>query len=532
MIQKQIRRLVPLLTMLLMLVALQGCGAKKLPSYADYIVSEEEYKGKLEGRRSISEVDVEIKFDGYALTYDTESKTYYYSMADVDSGKNPVVELGNQGYQIIIKEKDITEEIISNNEAIQFAIYNDEAFSEYYLKCTTLPILNIDFDCDIEDVTAEDNTDITLTLFDNQASKQKVITSDGHMHVRGGTTRSFPKKGYKISLTKEKNGETVNNKVNLLNLREDDDFLLYPAYNDAEKIRNVFSMNLWQTSCATDNQLQANTGMEYKYVELFFNNTYWGLYALGYPIDEKQLNMSKDATQNVLYKKMIWDSQCTNTYLECYQMKNVVQDGINDGFAWDMMLNYFSYLEEYQADSDMLFHSIDVDNAIDFMLFINMVQGFDNVIGADTKNMYLDIFRNGDYLTMLYCPWDLDYSWGNCYNGQEKNNTAEYCISYEENNIMESGGLYRIILNQDTDIEEQIEEKYAALRQGDWSDASIEAYLDCYEQQIFGSGAYERDRERWPEGSYQDEGIELDSFREFVLNRLHYLDEYYKYELE
>ena len=50
--------------------------------------------------------------------------------------------------------------------------------------------------------------------------------------------------------------------------------------------------------------------------------------------------------------------------------------------------------------------------------------------------------------------------------------------------------------------------------------------LDGCEQDIFGSGAYLRDMERWPEGSYQDPELGLSVFREYVHGRLRSMDQY------
>ena len=107
------------------------------------------------------------------------------------------------------------------------------------------------------------------------------IFSDGNIHVRGRTAQTYPKKGYRISLIQESlGGNTRPNHVSLLGMRQDDDWLLYAAYNDQEKIRNVFSSNLWKYTCATDNAQGMDIGMEYRYLELFVNGEYWGLYAL------------------------------------------------------------------------------------------------------------------------------------------------------------------------------------------------------------------------------------------------------------
>jgi hypothetical protein len=56
---------------------------------------------------------------------------------------------------------------------------------------------------------------------------------------------------------------------------------------------------------------------------------------------------------------------------------------------------------------------------------------------------------------------------------------------------------------------------------------NLNSMLDEYEKDIYGSGAYLREMERWPDGSYWKPETGLDTFREYVAERLEKLDEYY-----
>ena len=52
--------------------------------------------------------------------------------------------------------------------------------------------------------------------------------------------------------------------------------------------------------------------------------------------------------------------------------------------------------------------------------------------------------------------------------------------------------------------------------------------LRDFERNIFDSGAYLRDMDRWPDGSYGNPDLKLSVFTEYVLARLHAMDEYYR----
>lgn len=55
-------------------------------------------------------------------------------------------------------------------------------------------------------------------------------------------------------------------------------------------------------------------------------------------------------------------------------------------------MNYFDNLSLNQDDNDKLYAGIDIDNAIDIYLLINLIQGLDySMKGSNIKNLYLAI---------------------------------------------------------------------------------------------------------------------------------------------
>ena len=81
-----------------------------------------------------------------------------------------------------------------------------------------------------------------------------------------------------------------------------------------------------------------------------------------------------------------------------------------------------------------------------------------------------------------------------------------------------------VLREQDPNIKELIRTRYHELRSGDWSEQALDGMLDGFEQDIYGSGAYFRDTERWPESSRQDPALGLSLFREYVHERLLAMD--------
>lgn len=497
-------------------------GFSKNPKkFSQCIVTEEQYKEIMEERVETANLLEGIVFDEETLFFDVKNRTFYYSLINGrTSAYDPDINIEDKTncMEIAFMSEKITDKLIRDNQSIPFLVYDQEVYCQYELKCTTLPLMNIECSMEIKD----DALPMQMTLFDNrQFASRRVLFSNGTIHVRGASTRTFPKKGYRISLARDSlGGHARSNDVSLLGMRQDDDWILYAAYNDPEKIRNVFCSNLWQYSCATDNAYGINTGMEYKYIELFLNGEYWGLYALGYPIDHRQLQMDKENETDKLYKIRGWvDAR----QLEFEEGGNVsaykIENSSSSVQNWLPLIRYYNNMYQNMHDNETLSAGIDIDNAIDVYLFFNMIQGWDNVAGETNyylKNQYLSIVESSTGLKAVYCPWDMDITWG------------AYGMTTDFNCIMESGYLNQLIENKDSFIIEKIFDKYWQLRAGQWSEEQINVMLDEYEADIYGSGAFLRDFQRWPDGEYADAAVGLASFRDYVMTRLQEADLYYE----
>ena len=257
-------------------------------TFSKLCVSEETYESLISQRtETAEELILDMKFNDYQAVYDSLDRCFYYSLVEDDQeAYDPQIgyTTNASGIKLAIKEAKISDDMIANNGTIELLAYDDMCYREYRMKCTTLPIVSIHF---YEEPTDLD-VDITFELFDNRAEAiKRELISEGKMRIRGVTTASYEKKGYKVTLVENlKKEEPKENKQSVLGMRTDGDWMLYAGYNDQEKIRNVFSANLWYESCADNNIFGVKNGMEYRYVETFFNDHYMGLYAIGFPVDE------------------------------------------------------------------------------------------------------------------------------------------------------------------------------------------------------------------------------------------------------
>lgn len=531
-------------------------GVFSKTKYENILVDDNEWNEIISNKvLRIIEID-NISFNDNILFKDNQNR-YYYSLVEGEKRKyNPIIKYKASKVKLAIKDI-ITDDMVEQNEPLKLLFYTKDNYYIINVYITTLPLLSIEYKVndisfkeigdkifnfrnisnissidklnkiknhrdyisyDVVIADLKENQPMSIKLFDNRENIQnRVITSDGLFKYRGASTLYYPKKGYRINL---RNG-IENNDISFLGLRNDDDYILYAAYNDQEKIRNVFSSKLWYEGCSKDNNYNTDNGMEYKYIELFINGEYNGLYALGYPIDEKSVLLDNN---EYMFKKYGWD-----------ESEYAILEGNNDmagyeliskssAIAYDYLINYYKkILGSNNSNYKDIYNYIDINNSIDIFLFYNLVQGIDNASDKTIKNTYITIKGDGK---VLYTPWDLDFTYGNVYTSENNVYTSNYYKNITDNVIFKASPAYKLIEAGDKDFIKMIYQKYIELRNNAWSDINIMKIIDKYEKDIYNSGAYIRDMERWPTGNYENPSLKLSKFKSYVIERLEYLDEY------
>ena len=481
----------------------------------------------------------DVYIDDQKLIYDVEDNTFYCSkIEDVDfktisTEKNST----NSVFEVLglnlIKVGLIDDKLI---------MYNKDSVSVSDFVVSSLPFINITVSADtVKDLGLDDtydissNTEASLYLYDNRADFDGVTrstTSDINIHTRGGTTINLPQKNYRISLVNKKKSKTSKYKSNLLGLREDDDWILTSGFSDYEKVRNAFSMNLWHNTAKGRNQWHVDASNENVYVEVFFNNRYHGLYTLSYPIDSKQLDRQDDES---IIKKKDWapseyalDVEFNADFEYDWIAGYYLQDGSPNAYY---VIHDLLYEMAYSEDNAEIRSTVDMDNAIDLYLFYELTQAADNIYDTNVKNLII-INKPADNkygYKLLLIPWDMDQTWGNRYvDGEGKHAISSYDMATDYELPVNWGPVPFLIENGDPDIVKEVQNRYNELRKTVWSDENIMSMLDSYEEDIYGSGAYERTILRWPDANDYGAEIGLSDFKAFVLARLSWMDEYVK----
>ena len=540
MFRKKVRTL-QILLFLSTIIAIICClfTLKSETSYNKLLIDSETYDELIASKTLSNECSYSIYFNDNEIFYDTQNNFYLYSLVSggINSYNPTVYVVASDGSQDndykIAFLSDISQDSIARGDSIPLIIYSDNYYFTSELQCTTLPVISINTFEDITD-SKDIKTEMEFSLFDNRSNvSDRFFSSQGQIHVRGSSSMVFPKKSYRIFLSYiTNNGEEKKNKYSLLGMRKDEDWILYSIYDDPEKIRNIFSTNLWKYSAASDNSYNLDTGTEYKYVELFLNGEYTGLYALGYPMQASQIGITSSSSSIMYRRRMEYGS---TIMLESTGGPAAFKVQSNhDPNSFELLRNYLTQIDKNHDNSDQLSSLIDLDNSSSFYLFLNLIQGWDNIY----KNQNIALFDNNSSIKAIYIPWDMDLTWGISQDRELYGITADtnFEFNYET--------FYNLLQLAPSSTIAFLQAKYNQYRNSTWSDEYILAMLDSYEKDIFSSGAYYREMKRWPEGSYigaayvgekniesltanMDSGAySLAAFKEYVIARLHNMDDY------
>ena len=499
-------------------------------SFAALRITQEELT-RIEASRKETDADLirSIRFNNVPLFFDENTSGWFYSVTPEKPDTNPAINFTAASRQV----KAAFAGDIEPGKTIGMIAYDDDEFREYKLVVTPLPLIRIECeDSTFPPTEMEEDLAVSFTLIDNRADTlQPVVQSDGRFHIRGRGSSYYEKKSFKLTLfQKSGSKEQHENPTSLLGLRPDGDWLLYAGYNDQEKIRNVFSSNLWFASCGPDNSFGLQNGNEYRFAELFMNQSYWGLYAIGYPIDAAQMQITPNMRgeyEEFIFTQSVWLNM--NRELRNYgdarlEVEMDVSSAEAD-YGFSILKQYFEYLMDgavYGLDHN------DGDNAIDIWLFLNLIQAEDSINPGKglINNVIYTIKSTDGGKKILYTPWDMDRSWGNIIDFDAPNTTRPYALKPDNNQFEMKFNPVSMMQERDPSINLRIKARYADLRADQWSDDTVSKMISSFEQDIFASGAYLREMERWPDGSYIDPDLGLSLFRDYVLKRFQALDTY------
>ena len=460
------------------------------------------------------------------VPFDDATNTFYIPL-DMENSEWEKLEIvsGQPEYAVLLAE-DVTlkdkKELIANGEKIDLIVYDQTSWSNYYIVFSGLPIIDLATN---EGFYAAEEITGAATFFDTDFTLHGTEQSAYNGHIRGNTSRMFPKKGYKLNLTYiNEYGLEDNNKLSLFGMRKDDDWILQALYNDDTKIRDRLSIEVWDKMGAKAVSKDSYYGPRMIYVEVFADNQYCGLYGLMEPVDAKQLNLVEEDYSykrknpgSVLHKRKVF-ANVENVYAEVEGFE--VKDGVMEEDAWMPMADLAKELTSSEWKEKLEKSKIlNEDSAIRMWVFIQMITGHDHT----AKNMYYVAKYNDDLkenYQFYFAPWDMDLTWGNVSVGE----INPYYTAFEMDTL--DNRVYWDIADMLIDenyhnAKGRAQALYNDLRKTVLTDKVIDEIIQRLDHELRDSGAFARDKARWPEGIHAKN---ISVLRTYAKERLNYLD--------
>lgn len=482
----------------------------------------------------------ELAFSGEQLPYDRNTSTFYLPLnMETDTWESGQLTSLASGVSLIFEE-DFTgadkQEAIKNGTKFRFYAVRDGEYQECWLTVTGLSVVSIETEADAD----AEIFGGSAYFWDSSTKVDWTSSSILEANIRGNTSRTYEKKGYKLSLKKQnKNGEIVEDKKSLFGLRNDDEWLLNAMYSDSSKIRDKLSADIWAEIGAYQEEFpEAYFGTRMTYVEVFFNHEYWGLYVLMEPVDSKQLDRTKEGgggQEEYSYKSVtpqdvsteeLLNQEAYGETLSGFELKG--SHTVIDRTSWEPLLSYLELrdLSDDEAFAAAASELTDREGALDIWIYLQAVLGIDN----RGKNMYYVAKNRGNRQVVYFAPWDMDITWGDALSEGTGDNVWDvglFTALYSER-INWSFGDRLIELDVDGSCD-YVSERWKELRQGVLSDESLTEEIDGLIHQVRDSGALERDAERWPDSN---SGQDYELFVRMALYRMKILDYYFDGNLE
>jgi hypothetical protein len=437
--------------------------------------------------------------------FDYESNSFRFSIGE-DSIENfsPFIEFQEHS-SIFIDDVPLTNNAINNlgtiktQKSYKVSITTLDDTEEFTLRFTTLPILRIVSHNEFKD---DPKSLAQITIYAPKYNMD-VMSSFVGMELRGASSQVNPKKSYGFTFLRDKN---INNKTSkaVFDWAENEDWILDAVYNDQTKFRNKLSFEIWEAMNPSK-----NASIQSEFVEVYMNNDYLGLYCLNEQMNAEQLGLEN--SEAVIYKTISWGANTIFESLSSGQPPGYTNlwQGFQQKYPspsyeikWDPLydLRDWAVNDSDQEFIDNASTQVDLENIIDYYIFINLIGAFDN----HGKNMFWISPSIGEPFSII--PWDLDASWGRDWDSSP---LLPLRITSDDNKLFE-----RLLVLSPDNFTTRLKNRWSNLRTTLATINNINSLLDHQFEQLMKTDVIELENTRW------GQGIDLYSERTFIHNWL------------
>lgn len=472
-----------------------------------------------------------IRINDASCFLDTASKTFLFPIKkDSVAEYAPVISFQLDYPDLFINDVHIKNQQVNNlgnikiNTPYAVDFYSgNEIKDKFQLVFTPLPVIQVMID---EDIVDEPKKACKLLVNDpfsgtNPAYTQQYSTYAG-IEIRGGISQNYPKKSYNIELWDDIQG-SYTNKISLLGLRSDDDWIIDAMYIDQARMRNRASWEIWKSfdSPQKYNSFQnPHLSIDGKFIEVFLNNNYLGLYCLNERVDPKlcvEYGMNFYDKEAAIYRaknwsEAVWFTACPDTNNTMGWNDGWLQEFPDDFTRWEPLYKFVDFVVN-SPDTTFADHIdtfINLDNTIDYYIFLNLMQGFDN----QAKNTLL--VKANNRVPFIIVPWDMDGTFGR--NWDASHLGYDYILT---NNFYE-----RLIGLNAQNYKERLAARWDELRSDRLISSAVISKFNSYHSLFSHCGVINRENNRWKESQLELDK-EIGYITGWVQKRLNFLDEYF-----
>ncbi|MCC8146156.1 MAG: CotH kinase family protein, partial [Bacteroidales bacterium] len=367
------------------------------------------------------------------------------------------------------------------------------------------------------------------------------------IRYRGASTLYASKNSFAIKL-KDEAGASIDRSY--FGLRNDNYWILDAMTIDPSRMRDRISTDLWNDFSSDpyykSEEPELVNATRGRYVEVFVDDQYWGLYCMTERVDRKQLKLKKyqEETQTirgVLYKSDRWSYETMMGYVPDRgpELGRPLASFNNNSISWAAYEVKYPDLEDgekidwqplsdvvkFCSASDEETFSREVKNYFDlpvwtdYYLFLELILATDN----HGKNAYFYMHNIQKEKKLGIAPWDLDGVLGIQWGGRQIASNQDYTqyivkVEHGEHNLFR-----RLKENNVAGFNDTLKARYDRLRQTWFSEESLLNRVDTYWELFQKSGADKREKGRWD----IDLNGSVDYLKEWISGRVEYLNNQY-----
>jgi hypothetical protein len=292
---------------------------------------------------------------------------------------------------------------IELNKTYSVEVVTNGEKKHFQLLFTNMPLVRIVL---LDEITNEPKSLAKMTI--NYAGINRVSTVDWiGIEQRGASSLSFGKKSYGIGIFSDKSTDNPTSR-SYFELDESHNWILDAMYIDKSRCRNKVSFSLW----ASMGDAADHARIHSVFVEVFLNNKSIGLYCFNEDYSEKLLNLNHqsrlykgiDNSEITFFKKLPKTAPISARWDDWEQKYPSPSMHI----VWDEFKSFKTLVIEGTDNefNQSIESVIDLNNVIDYYLFVNLIGGMDNV----GKNWHF--LKRSSSEKFIIVPWDLDATWG------------------------------------------------------------------------------------------------------------------------